>query len=70
MSQRHKMGFEYKIVKFEDLNQPKSHDLDIYENEKKISTDEELTKKLNLLGKDGWELIFVLNGKFFLKKII
>ena len=37
---------------------------------KKISTDEELIKKLNLLGKDGWELIFVLNGKFFLKKII
>ena len=63
------MSFEYKIVKFEDLNQPKSHDLDIYENEK-ISNDEELTKKLNLLGKDGWELIFVLNGKFFLKKII
>ena len=41
MSQRHKMSFEYKIVKFEDLNQPKSHDLDIYENEKKIDTDEE-----------------------------
>ena len=70
MSQRHKMSFEYKIVKFEDLNQVKSHDLDIYENEKKIDTDEELTKKLNVLGKDGWELIFVLNGKFFLKKII
>ena len=64
------MSFEYKIVKFEDLNQPKSHDLDIYENEKKIDTDEELTKKLNVLGKDGWELIFVLIAKFFLKKII
>ena len=36
MKMRLKMSFEYKIVKFEDLNQPKSHDLDIYENEKKI----------------------------------
>lgn len=62
------MSFEYKILKFEDLNQPKSHDLDIYENVKKVDPDEELTKKLNVLGKDGWELIFVFNGKFFLKK--
>ena len=42
------MSFEYKIVKFEDLNQPKSHDLDIYENEKKIDTDEELTNLITL----------------------
>ena len=28
------MSFEYKILKFDDLNQPKSHDLDIYENVK------------------------------------
>ena len=48
------MSFEYKILKFDDLNQPKSHDLDIYENVKKVDPDEELTKKLNLLGKDGW----------------
>ena len=54
------MSFEYKILKFEDLNQPKSHDLDIYENVKKVDSDEELTKKLNMLGKDGWELILSL----------
>ena len=51
------MSFEYKILKFDDLNQPKSHDLDIYENVKKADPDEELTKKLNLLGKDGWESV-------------
>ena len=39
------MGFEYKIVKFEDLNQPKSHDLDIYENKKMNNALKVITKK-------------------------
>ena len=60
------MSFEYKILKFEDLNQPKSHDLDIYENVKKADPDEELTKKLNVPSETqhgaDYELLFKISN--------
>jgi hypothetical protein len=64
------VSFEYKIVKFDDLKPVQSHDLDIYEVTDKKDMDSKLTDRLNKLGKDGWELVFVMNDRFFLKKNI
>ena len=64
------MNFEYKILKLDELQTPLSHELDIYENSAREDIDTLIMDKLNNLGKDGWELVSVLNDRFFLKKSV
>mgnify|MGYP002003656934 FL=1 len=50
-----------------------SHDLNIeesLESEKDKNDIQSTEKKLNELGKEGWELVAIINNKFFLKRVV
>tara|TARA_B100000315_G_C14390502_1_gene501706 strand:- start:431 stop:637 length:207 start_codon:yes stop_codon:yes gene_type:complete len=50
-----------------------SHDLNIEESlgsEKDKNDIQSTEKKLNELGKEGWELVAIINNKFFLKRVV
>ncbi len=50
-----------------------SHDLNIEESlgsEKDKNDIRSTEKKLNELGKEGWELVAIINNKFFLKRVV
>ena len=69
------MNFEYKIIDYNDFisNEDSSHNLNIEESFelKKDKENTQLTeKRLNKLGKEGWELITIVNNKLFLKRAI
>ncbi len=69
------MSFEYKIINYSDLLSDKntSHDLNIeesFESEKDKDDIQSTEKKLNELGKEGWELVTIMNNKFFLKRVL
>ncbi len=69
------MNFEYKIINYSDFLSGKdtSHDLNIeesLESEKDKNDIQSTEKKLNELGKEGWELVAIINNKFFLKRVV
>ena len=69
------MNFEYKIMNYSDFLSGKdtSHDLNIeesLESEKDKNDIQSTEKKLNELGKEGWELVAIINNKFFLKRVV
>jgi len=69
------VNFEYKIIDYNDFisNEDSSHNLNIEESFelKKDKENTQLTeKRLNKLGKEGWELITIVNNKLFLKRAI
>ncbi len=69
------MNFEYKIMNYSDFLSGKdtSHDLNIEESlgsEKDKNDIQSTEKKLNELGKEGWELVAIINNKFFLKRVV
>ena len=69
------MNFEYRIMNYSDFLSGKdtSHDLNIeesLESEKDKNDIQSTEKKLNELGKEGWELVAIINNKFFLKRVV
>tara|TARA_B100000959_G_scaffold279959_1_gene340966 strand:+ start:2825 stop:3052 length:228 start_codon:yes stop_codon:yes gene_type:complete len=69
------VNFEYKIINYSDFLSGKdtSHDLNIeesLESEKDKNDIQSTEKKLNELGKEGWELVAIINNKFFLKRVV
>jgi len=69
------VNFEYKIMNYSDFLSGKdtSHDLNIEESlgsEKDKNDIQSTEKKLNELGKEGWELVAIINNKFFLKRVV
>jgi len=69
------VNFEYKIMNYSDFLSGKdtSHDLNIeesLESEKDKNDIQSTEKKLNELGKEGWELVAIINNKFFLKRVV
>tara|TARA_Y100001970_G_C14213113_1_gene848062 strand:- start:524 stop:736 length:213 start_codon:yes stop_codon:yes gene_type:complete len=67
--------FQYKIVNYHDFIKPESssHELNIEESsesKKEAENSKMIENKLNELGKEGWELVEIINNKFFLKRAL
>ncbi|HIC76368.1 MAG TPA: hypothetical protein EYO89_00700 [Candidatus Dadabacteria bacterium] len=67
------MNFEYKIINYNDFisDDNSSHDLNIgqsFELKKEKEISKLAEKRLDKLGKEGWELITIVNNKLFLKR--